>query len=582
MATIAPTATTPSSFATLPTELAELIFGKLDRRSLIACAKTNKAWNTLSTPCLWRTIDINNPQQLESFLTTESQAAFYRNAKHIRDLSLNYGSIYSIFSPPTDNGSLGSNSTHGLECTGLRRLNVYKYRDPKRQQNGEWITKNVHSTKLSPAMEDTVGTLIRQNPGLKELKIGVLMSTEMLVPLLTHDLPSLQIFSCHFQPCFDRYIGKVILDHLPESIRSIDICVAAQNQAENQKKVADAIRDRLGLLQPRQHNALESLAINSGSRRTSPEDEHFLLLPFLNTCSRKLKYVSINGVEGSSHISVRRALSRVGFALRSIVGIELSSESRDSDAKIAEYIRLSTQWKIMDLGYCRHIGPLAVRAILDNCDHVEFLKLNGCNRVSSADLQSILSHAVLLKTFEGLEARGHIFAGDPFMSAHDLIALNWGSLSLKTFRCQIKVPRSDDHSGEVEEEEGFSRQSGAAAASLAVQRQVYRKLAEQTHLKELQLGHHPSPSSVLNERRYQEQCLELTLESGLDELACLQQLEVLIIGHIAHRIGVAELRWMNKNWPKLRSVVGLFDNRANHERGIREWIRDHRLFWAYS
>lgn len=66
----------------------------------------------------------------------------------------------------------------------------------------------------------------------------------------------------------------------------------------------------------------------------------------------------------------------------------------------------------------------------------------------------------------------------------------------------------------------------------------------------------------------------MTLESGLDELSSLHQLELVHVGHITHKITVAELNWMNKAWPRLRSLVGLFGTCADPLPGVCEWFQD--------
>jgi hypothetical protein len=114
---------TPISLTSLPTELVEPILGELDQHSLTTCARTSKAWSALCTPYLWRSVNITGPQQLEQFLTTESQDAVYRNATHLINLYLGYSSIYNIFSPLSD-GLPSVHHSHVLDCTNLRHLNI--------------------------------------------------------------------------------------------------------------------------------------------------------------------------------------------------------------------------------------------------------------------------------------------------------------------------------------------------------------------------------------------------------------------------------------------------------------------------
>lgn len=69
---------------------------------------------------------------------------------------------------------------------------------------------------------------------------------------------------------------------------------------------------------------------------------------------------------------------------------------------------------------------------------------------------------------------------------------------------------------------------------------------------------------------YQYGCLEMTLESGLDQLKSLKNLRVLGVQRMAQRIGIKEVQWMTQHWPKLRVIQGLCDNGDNLE--AAEWL----------
>lgn len=258
----------------------------------------------------------------------------------------------------------------------------------------------------------------------------------------------------------------------------------------------------------------------------------------------------------------------------------MDHRTTSSDSQIAEYICLSVHWKSIDLKNCCSVGPLTATTILDNCECLEMLNLACCSLVSSAEIQSILGKATRLKKFVALSFSSHMSGQDPFISAAYFIALEWGSLSLKKFDCRIEVLRLDQDKG-VEEEESLSC-SGSIAASQVIRRQVYQKIAEQTSLRVLQLGRHPSWNSNMNKRRYQKQCLEMTLGSGLDELVALRQLEILNVGTMAQRIGVPELEWMAVNWPGLNRLEGLFETCVDPVPGARKWIRDSKPGWVYD
>lgn len=92
---------------------------------------------------------------------------------------------------------------------------------------------------------------------------------------------------------------------------------------------------------------------------------------------------------------------------------------------------------------------------------------------------------------------------------------------------------------------------------MEMHRKVYGRLARLTHLEELWLGHSPYTLYNVTEVSYQEDCLQLTLESGLEILGGLKNLKELNVAHMEHSMGVAEVQWMIKTWPKLKSICGL-------------------------
>lgn len=69
----------------------------------------------------------------------------------------------------------------------------------------------------------------------------------------------------------------------------------------------------------------------------------------------------------------------------------------------------------------------------------------------------------------------------------------------------------------------------------------------------------------------QEHSLEITLESGLDELAVLNDLEELDVTNMNHRIGVKELEWMRTSWAKLETPAGIFRD-CDLLPGAQEWL----------
>ncbi|KAK3805828.1 MAG: hypothetical protein J3Q66DRAFT_359799 [Benniella sp.] len=110
-----------------------------------------------------------------------------------------------------------------------------------------------------------------------------------------------------------------------------------------------------------------------------------------------------------------------------------------------------------------------------------------------------------------------------------------------------------------------------------IHRRVYERLARFVNLEVLWLGSNSYYSKEPDMRsrkvmNHQYECLEMSLESGLDRLEGLKRLQVLNISLMATKIGQKEAQWMAEYWPKLREIRGL-ENRG-HARKARQWIKE--------
>ncbi|KAF8954578.1 hypothetical protein BGZ52_000598, partial [Haplosporangium bisporale] len=117
---------------------------------------------------------------------------------------------------------------------------------------------------------------------------------------------------------------------------------------------------------------------------------------------------------------------------------------------------------------------------------------------------------------------------------------------LQRFSGRIKVPRPRKDVPLEFVEESLNNLSVTDCND--IQRSVYRQIALQTNLHRPILGYFDDET----EASFQWYSLELTLQSGLDELACIKDLEELTVGLMNHRIGIPELKWMKAHWLKFR------------------------------
>jgi len=109
-----------------------------------------------------------------------------------------------------------------------------------------------------------------------------------------------------------------------------------------------------------------------------------------------------------------------------------------------------------------------------------------------------------------------------------------------------------------------------------IQRQVYERLSRFVNLEVLCLGSascfYEEPSQPrLRYLDYQHECLEMSLESGLDQLGGLKRLRILNISLMAHKVSRQEAQWMAEQWPKLHEVHGLGGGRGSGK--ARHWFK---------
>ncbi|KAG0075246.1 hypothetical protein BGZ93_004290, partial [Podila epicladia] len=251
---------------------------------------------------------------------------------------------------------------------------------------------------------------------------------------------------------------------------------------------------------------------------------------------------------------------------------------KSSDQNIAETIQLGSRWQTMVLWSFSYAGPLAVAAILDCCEHLRVLNAMHCPWFPSRDLCTLLGRAKVLESLVALSTNIDLENKNPAILATDLIEGEWASRTLVEWSCMIRVARPTRHNHEREDS-----QTNDLVESRIIQRQVYCKLAMQTQLQVLHLGRIDDTkhiTSEVHESWHQDQCLEMTLASGLDELSGLKELTKLDVSFMDHGIGVPELEWMAESWPKLKRIVGLFQTCRNPVPGAREWILDKRPEWV--
>ena len=187
--------------------------------------------------------------------------------------------------------------------------------------------------------------------------------------------------------------------------------------------------------------------------------------------------------------------------------------------------------------------------LLENCPHL--IKFDGIEHKIEADY--LLEHPWVCK---GLEVLRFQIVGVHRLTEEEDMDYRQGKLFQNINRDLVEKEREA-----IEKYERLQAQ----------QRRVYDRLAEMVHLRVLDLGMEYRTVGVLVSRPqihygvhvYEDygrpipDTLELSLESGLDRLSTLRELEVVGFEGVDHRIDYGELRWMGQSWPRLKEMRGL-------------------------
>lgn len=348
---------------------------------------------------------------------------------------------------------------------------------------------------------------------------------------------------------------------------------------------------------PRSHPEFKVLDIEDTREDRNMSDYEHILGDFLHGCNGKSLQKLV--IPGTVHFTpkILAILHEIGFT-ETALAVKVHRFKDISDTELANVINLNPYWKHVDLEEFRNFGPVTEKAVLDQCENFTHLMVNNCQPViSSHGVLTILRRASNLVELRTTSDQAQVcITHDPRLEASDIASctLPWQcARTLRILALEIAhVPRPDvavgyrnqslqaqpDHMVTIEE-------------SRVVQRKIYRRLGQLTQLRELCLGgKHLLPYWTYEEydrdggrqifdRKFQPACLEMSLASGLEELAELKELQVLDVSAMAHRIGIMELEWMQSQWPKLKHIFGLYHPGFVGQWGVQAWVEQHQPQW---
>ncbi|KAF9119727.1 hypothetical protein BGW39_011962 [Mortierella sp. 14UC] len=319
----------------------------------------------------------------------------------------------------------------------------------------------------------------------------------------------------------------------------------------------------------------------------------------LRTCTdlRRLKVDEI----GVSTVRLLTDILRTG-GLANLDDIAITYDDLDensvSDADTAGMLLAGRKgWRNVNLST---LDTLTASALAQHCATLESLEVKNTPGLMSEHMCRILSSSPRLHTFIALDDGEYVISRVSPILAQDFMDLDdatnnlrpWLCEStLKTFRAKILgIPRPDvtlTHYGLprasipgtqilLEDVPGQGRE---------FQSRVYERLSRFTGLEVLGLGHDDRDFGahydfvedadgewVLGDKDYQYECLEMSLDSGLDRLETLKELKELRVTRMATSMEVGDVLWMVMAWPKLELLDGL--NIEANELDAYTWLRE--------
>ncbi|KAG0297333.1 hypothetical protein BGZ96_006897 [Linnemannia gamsii] len=228
-------------------------------------------------------------------------------------------------------------------------------------------------------------------------------------------------------------------------------------------------------------------------------------------------------------------------------------------------------FRLDDSDGCLRFGFQCVDAVQYHAETLEILRLEAnVEDYDGISIQTLLCSAPLLRELYLMppcrKAVDEPCKIDGWIIAEDIAeGQEWVCKELVVFGCQIGgIPRPDITRDIDNEDPCAFVVKGTLEASIEMQRGVYKQLARMKKLRELTLGV-PYDTNDENymmhdkECHRQYDCLSMTLESGLDFLKKLKNLEVVGLEDMEVYMNLDEEAWAVKHWPKAQIEITEYD-----------------------
>ncbi|KAF9948838.1 hypothetical protein BGZ65_007783 [Modicella reniformis] len=515
-------------------ELDDLVYSQLDRYDLTQCVRVNKKWHTLIIPYLWRdTTALNRWKQIVAFRQMVLEDYLHEQQQHQRTAQEREEKV--------DSGAV-SLTLLEKNARWIQRISPPKH--ILKYLQGWMYNFDINAPTSMSLFRHFLKRCTSITFLSLELEQEELESDEILKVIVDYYLPhtrDLYINTFHLGFCMESWLLKHLLSRCSSRLEKLTLWVVVVGTEERKIKWEG---DHEENVEP------EWLLKDLKLRFCIDKSNSKTFWPWLwKHCSR-VKTLKADYIFDLVH-SLAEGIST---HMTDLTEIELGNGTWDrnlKDQEVAELLSSSYRgWKTVRLKHALECMLATKAALTQHFSTLEELVIDdGHNGFTRDDLITVLSSCPKLRML--------IFSED--FAATTFIDRNPDTGSLREWACegslkvlQVKiteVPRPDIIS--TEDYPGQGR---------GIQRQVYERLARLTKLEMLVLGHHSH--SV-----HWHSSLEISLDSGLYWLEGLKELKALDLSCLEARIGVEEIEWMSKHWPKLDSIKGLSKEVINSVQG---------------
>ncbi|KAG0197760.1 hypothetical protein BGX28_008722 [Mortierella sp. GBA30] len=579
----------------LPWEIIRNVGDYLDPPQLLVCIQLASSWKSPLIPRLWSAIH-DHSYSWHKVLRQDNTTDTWTEAddQRLRDIFVKYG--HHIRELDMSSPRLIAAASSAGTCTNLRSLRIrfLDLRRPYNDPSGEEQGRMIPGPLVSPIFEEHLQSILPANRGQGQGDMGgqahtldgwnlvqliwllVRKNARLRQLVLCKDISELAIVSSSFSRASLAILCYLEeLDYSPDHLDLSEILIAL----------------------PKLRSFGTSLT-SGGSYYLLPTSHQLERLNLhKSTVGSGTMYNLLENLPGLVSLTIG------AFRMDDWMGTELVRLLRSRPSQLKELYHISPLLSFEDYWVAMLLIPRlpCLTTLVVDRDSMKIAKAAGkhCRqlRVFRQAYDGVSIHPVdgvqlqpdsvceMLETCLDLEELDAIHHK---MEVQGILVRPWVCAQMTVFRCQIvgvnrltaEEQKVVDHlvaSGRLCSRDSLEGEERLAVERLADSREhqqaILGRIGQWTALKTLCFGHEyrnyrlcqldEPPYYTVDGVKYLQydgpipNTLELSLESGLERLAGLKDLEVFGFEGLDHRIGKAELDWMAVNWPKLKIMRGL-------------------------